>query len=114
MFDLSRTIVALETVLGYAADSLNSAPDRRGYLSFRYCLNELFRDDHVIVNRHRGQIAAGASSNAIRTIEKSRSERGHDRRRSRPHSDVDFVTCHKQLPRCFNELCSAPVYNPFS
>jgi hypothetical protein len=50
------------------------------------------------VNWHRGQITAGAVSNAIKTIEKSRSEWGHDRRRPRPHSDVDSVTCHKKLP----------------
>jgi hypothetical protein len=32
------------------------------------------------VNRHRGQITAGAGSNAIKTIEKTRSGWGHDRR----------------------------------
>jgi hypothetical protein len=31
-----------------------------------------------IVNRHRGQITAGAGSNAIKTIEKTRSEWGPD------------------------------------
>lgn len=35
--------------------------------------------EKVIVNRHRGQIAAGAGTNAIKTIGKSW---GHDRRRS--------------------------------
>jgi hypothetical protein len=36
------------------------------------------------VKRHRGQIAAGAGSNAIKTIEKKPFGVGHDRRRSTP------------------------------
>jgi hypothetical protein len=49
------------------------------------------------VNRRGRQAAAGIGSNAVKAIKKGRSGWGHDRRRLRPHPDVDSIIRHKEL-----------------
>jgi hypothetical protein len=49
------------------------------------------------VNRRSGQAVAGRGSNVLRAINKRQSRRGHRRRRSGSHPNIDSLIRHKEL-----------------
>jgi glutathione S-transferase len=64
-------------IIQYLADKRGDSSLYPGSVQARADVNRW-----LFVNRHRGQVAAGIESNAIKAIEKDRSQWGHGRRRS--------------------------------
>jgi hypothetical protein len=65
-----------------------------GFLDFKL---SVCRYEPTYVNRREGHVTAGRGDNALKTIDKGRSRRGHDRRRLGPHLNANSPIWHKQL-----------------